>query len=98
MPITKDHVLVIIDPTTMARLVDALHANPIDGFVEMWRVLEPSWDDLETVTPGDYALLPEQSAQLLEAGKEGCFRAGIDTWVIMGLWLNKGPATEQIDT
>ena len=79
----------------MDRLVGIFHADPVSAFVEMWRTIEPKWDFLEEVTPWHYRLTKEQSHRLTEAGLEGCRRTGIDTWTIMGLWLNNGPSTEE---
>ena len=89
----------IIDKATMERLVALSETDPVAGFVEMWRVLEPTVTDDGpdgTFAPWDYTLLPAQSKRLVEAGLEGCRHQGIDTWTIMGLWLNNGPSTEQL--
>ena len=86
-------IAVRISANDMARLVAASHADPIDGFVEMWRTIEPEWDDLDEVTPWHYELTKEQSTELTEAGLKGCRDNAIDTWTIMSLWLNNGPST-----
>lgn len=89
---TKERVSVI-DAATMERLVVALEADPIEGFIEMWRALEPEWDTAESVDPRNYTISRDQSDRLLEAGKVGCANIGANSWVIMGLWLNNGPST-----
>ena len=88
-------IAVLLGTKDMDRLVAAFHDDPVQGFVDMWHTVEPEFDTMETVVPGDYQLTREQSNVLTAAGLEGCRLNDIDTWVIMGLWLNKGPSTSE---
>ena len=88
-------IAVLLSTRDLDRLVGVFHADPVNGFIEMWRTIEPEFDFLAEVTPWDYLLTREQSNILTEAGLEGCRRNGLDTWTIMGLWLNNGPSTEE---
>ena len=86
-----------IGKSDMDRLVDAVHDDPVEGFWDIWRTIEPEWDNLppKSVRPGDYVLTHAQSTELVGAMKEGCVINDLDTWVAIGTWLQNGPGTEE---
>ena len=75
-----------------------MHDDPIAGFVAMWRLLEPRWDDLTEVRPSEYVIPVGQSVRLIEALRQGAEANNLGEFTYAtGLWLNQGPATEWSD-
>lgn len=70
------------------RLADLMREDALAGFASLWYTLEPGWDELESVRPGDYAIPRDQATLFIDAMSES-----VERWTAMGLWLNQGPGT-----
>lgn len=64
--------------------------GPYEAMLAIWKMIEPAWDDLLSIRPGDYKLPKDVSHAMWE---EGIVRWGED-WKWQGLMLNVGPGTE----
>jgi hypothetical protein len=80
-------VIPTVEEITLA-IADA--AGPYEAMLIIWKMIEPAWDELLSIRPGDYKLPKEQSSVLWEGG---IARWG-EGWKWQGLMLNIGPGTE----
>ncbi len=91
---TREKTRVVFTQIQMDALVDAMHADPIAGFVTMWDIIEPRYIE-GGIPPWDYEVSHEQQTILFAAMKAGCEPNGLSVWAgAMSIWLNQGPATE----
>lgn len=75
---------------TVGDIATQMVNDPIAGFVTMWRAIEPGWDELDSVRPGDYQLDYATTTTFINAMAEG-----MDKGSVLLLWLNQGPGTVQ---
>jgi hypothetical protein len=64
--------------------------GPDEALLAIWKMIEPEWDNMPTVRPGDYKLPKAQSSAMWDGG---IARWG-ENWRWQGLLLNVGPGTE----
>ena len=61
--------------------------QPVDALLELWRAVEPAWDNLASVNPMEYQIPRKQATALLDS-VPAQYKAA---W--MNLWLNSAPGT-----
>ena len=65
--------------------------NPEEALLAIWRIIEPEWDNLPKIRPGDYKLPKEITVSMWD---QGLARGWGKDWKWQGLLLNIGPGTE----
>lgn len=56
---------------------------PLDAFLELWKMIEPSWDELTDIKPGNYELHYDDAMRFMALSNGACNLT----------WLNIGPGT-----
>lgn len=87
----------MIIPTVQDVLLAICEADtPEQAMEAIWRMVEPEWDNLPKVRPGDYKLPEKITTAMWKGGiaRWGKDEYGYDSWRWQGLMLNIGPGTE----